>query len=176
MRFLRRRDKTLEGEVEEILRQYFPSEAQFIAGVYETADLHHEHDLVVQWNRVLFIIEAKASPPVEPFRDPDKAFTRIKRSFRSSRGIQKAFDQANHLRKLLSSGDPVKLYDSNQRVVHLIGPSDIDKIYLICVTRDDFGALATDLSLLLEKEDSDSYPWVPNVFDLQALLGAWVVL
>lgn len=171
--FLRRRDKTLEGEVEEILRQYFPSEAQFFTGVYETADLHHEHDLVVQWNRVLFIIEAKASPPVEPFRDPDKAFTRIQRAFRSNRGIQKAFDQANHLRKLVSSGDPVKLYDSNQRVVHLIGPSDIDKIYLICVTRDDFGALATDLSLLLEKKDSDSYPWVPNVFDLQALLGAW---
>jgi len=171
--FLRRRDKTLEREVEEILRQYFPGEAEFLAGVYETSDLQQEHDLVVLWNRFLFIVEAKASPPVEPFRDPDKAFTRIKRAFRSNRGIQKAFDQANHLRKLVTSNDTVTLYDANQHVIRLIASADIDKIYLIGVTRDDFGALATDLSLLLKKEDSDSYPWVTNVFDLQALLDAW---
>jgi hypothetical protein len=171
--FLRRRDKTLEREVETILRQYFPPEAQFLAGVYETSDLQLEHDLVVLWNRLLFIVEAKASPPVEPFRDPDKAFARIRRAFRSDRGIQKAFDQANHLKKLVTSNDTVTLYDASQRAVRVIESGDIDEIYLICVTRDDFGAIATDLSLLLEKEDSESYPWVTNVFDLQAFLDAW---
>src|SRR5258708_4074852 len=171
--FLRRRDKTLEREVEAILRQYFSDEAQFFAGVYETADLHFEHDLGVLLKRHLFIVESNASPPVEPFRDPDKAFTRIKRAFRSDRGIQNGFEQANHLRSLLISSDAVNLYDDNRRVVHEITPTDIDKIYLICVTRDDFGALATNLSLLLEKEDSEPYPWVTDVFDLQALLDAW---
>jgi hypothetical protein len=171
--FLRRRDRGLEREVENILKGYFPDDAECFAGIYETITLQHEHDLVLLWNRALFVVEAKASPPVEPFRDPDKAFTRIKRAFRSDRGIQKGFDQANHLRKLLSSGNSVKLYDANQRQVRVIQPSEVDDIYLICITRDDFGALATDPSLLLEKEDTDPYPWVTNIFDLQALLDTW---
>ena len=171
--FLRRRDRTLEHEVEQIFRAYFPDGAQFLRGVYETATSEHEHDLIILWNRILFVVESKASPPVEPFRDPDKAFTRIRRAFRSDRGIQKAFDQANRLKKLITSHERVTLYDSNGSVVGIISRSDIDSIYLICVTRDDFGALATDLSLLLDKEENDSYPWAPNVFDLQALLESW---
>lgn len=43
----------------------------------------------------------------------------------------------------------------------------------ICVTRDDLGPLAVDLSLLLEKEVQDSYPWAVNIFDLEHLLDAW---
>jgi hypothetical protein len=171
--FLKKRDKVLEREVEDKLRAFFPDSAKFFAGVYETPDLHYEHDLIVLWDKKLFVIEAKASPPVEPFRDPDRAFTRIKRAFQSDTGIQKAFEQANRIKRILDSGDTVKLYDSNQNLAVEIVPQDIGQTYLVCVTRDDFGPLAVDLSLLLEKEEEDSYPWAVNILDLESLLDAW---
>jgi hypothetical protein len=171
--FLRARDKALEREVRETLEEFFSDGALILSNVYETEDLHNEHDLVVLWNRVLFVIESKASPPVEPFRDPEKAFTRISRAFRSDRGIQNGFDQANRLRKLVACSRTLELYDANRQVVCSLETSEISKIYLICATRDNFGVLATDLSLLLEKTDDEDYPWVPNILDLQALLEAW---
>lgn len=41
------------------------------------------------------------------------------------------------------------------------------------MTRDDFGPLATDLSLLLEKEEDEPYPWAVNILDLQNFTDAW---
>ena len=100
----------------ETLKKFFSDDAVILSNVYETEDLHNEHDLVVLWNRVLFVIESKASPPVEPFRDPEKAFTRISRAFRSDRGIQNGFDQANRLRKLVACSETLELYDVNSRL------------------------------------------------------------
>jgi hypothetical protein len=39
--------------------------------------------------------------------------------------------------------------------------------------RDTFGFLATDLSLLLEKEPEDPYPWAVNAIDLDSMAEAW---
>lgn len=171
--FLKKRDKALELEIEVKLRSFFGNSATFFAGVYETPDLHYEHDLIILWSRRLFIIEAKASPPTEPFRDPDKAFVRIKRAFQSDAGIQKAFEQANRIRKQIALGNAVDLYDARHTLVTRIEPEDVDQVYLICVTRDDFGALSVDLSLLLEKEAEDPYPWAVNTLDLEVILDAW---
>jgi len=43
----------------------------------------------------------------------------------------------------------------------------------VCVTRDDFWSLATNLALLLEKDTADSYPWAVNIIDLSNLAEAW---
>jgi len=43
----------------------------------------------------------------------------------------------------------------------------------MCVTRDDFGPLAIDLSLLLKKDKLAPYPWAINIIDLGTLLEAW---
>jgi len=43
----------------------------------------------------------------------------------------------------------------------------------ICVTRDNLGPLATNLTLLLQKESNDCYPWVTNIIDLGNLAEAW---
>lgn len=171
--FLRTRDKALERQVTNTLRQFFPDDAVLLSNVYETSDLQREHDLIVLWNRVLFVVEAKASPPVEPFRDPDKAFTRISQAFKSDRGIQKGFKQGRRLQKLALRAQTLELYDDRRGLVCSMPTSEISKTYLICVTRDNYGVLATDLSLLLEKGDDEDYPWVPNILDLQALLNAW---
>jgi hypothetical protein len=171
--FLKKRDKALESEVEQALHRIFGSTAKFYSAVFETETLQYEHDLVILWDGKLFSVEAKASPPIEPFRDPERAFTRLKRAFRSSRGIQKAFEQANRIRQQLASGSSVNFFDSDRNHIVEIRPEEVEAFYTVCVTRDDFGPLAVDLSLLLEKEEDEPYPWAVNILDLQNLIDAW---
>lgn len=171
--FLKNRDKTLEAKVEGITRRFFGGAADFFPHVFETNTQQFEHDLIIRWDRYLFVVEAKASPPVEPFRDPDKAFTRIQRAFQSDRGIQHAYDQANRIRSRIISGEPIELFDGDGNLAACLSPKDIDCTYCVCVTRDDFGPLAADLSLLLAKEKTDPYPWAVNILDLESILDAW---
>jgi len=171
--FLRQRDKTLEREVEEVLSSLFGELGHFYAGVFETPTLQYEHDLIVRWEDYVFVVEVKSSPPVEPFRDPEKSFSRLKRAFQSDRGLQKAFDQGNRIRRQLRSGEAVHLYNSEREHVTTIEPTELERTRLICVTRDDFGPLAVNLSLLLEKDEEDPYPWAVNILDLHTLVDAW---
>jgi len=171
--FFRKRDRALEKETEEKMRVLFGPSADFFAHAVETETGDFEHDLIIRWHRRLFVIEAKAMPPAEPFRDPDKAFTRLKRAFQSDRGIQKAYEQADRARGNWAAGNPVDLHDGNGNQVAHIEPSDIDAVYCMCVTRDDFGPLAIDLSLLLKKDKLAPYPWAINIIDLGTLLEAW---
>ena len=171
--FLKRRDKTLEREVEEILRGLFGESAEYYAGVFEAPTLQNEHDLVVRWQDQVFVIEVKSSPPVEPFRDPERAFRRIKRAFRSDTGLQKAFDQGNRIRRQLKSGEAVNLHNSDRERVTTIEPADLERTRVVCVTRDNFGPLAVYLSLLLKKDEGDPYPWAVNMLDLRTLVDAW---
>ncbi len=171
--FLRHRDKALEREVEEALRGLFGESAEYYAGLFEAPTLQNEHDLVVRWQDHVFLIEVKSSPPVEPFRDPDRAFQRIRRAFRSDTGLQKAFDQGNAIRRRLASGEAVDLYNSERERVTTIEPAELDRTRVVCVTRDDFGPLAVNLSLLLEKDEGDQYPWAVNILDLRNLIDAW---
>ena len=171
--FLKRRDRTLEREVEEVLRGLFGESAEYYAGVFEAPTLQNEHDLVVRWQDRVFVIEVKSSPPVEPFRDPEKAFQRIKRAFRSDTGLQKAFDQGNRIRRQLESGEAVNLYNGERERVTTIEPAELERTRVVCVTRDDFGPLAVYLSLLLEKDGGDPYPWAINILDLRTLVDAW---
>lgn len=171
--FLKRRDRTLEREVEEVLRGLFGESAEYYAGVFEASTLQNEHDLVVRWQNHVFVIEVKSSPPVEPFRDPEKAFQRIRRAFRSDTGLQKAFDQGNRIRRQLKSGEAVNLYNSERERVTTIEPTELERTRVVCVTRDDFGPLAVNLSLLLEKDEDDPYPWAVNILDLRTLIDAW---
>jgi len=174
--FLRMRDRLLEDEVDEQFRRIFRTAADFYSHVYENADLHHEHDLIIKWDRKLFVIEAKASPPVEPFRDPERAFVRIKRAFQSETGVQRAFDQANRVLHKLSREGVIRLYSVDGNLLVELHRDDIDTVYTICVTRDNFGPLSVDLSLLLEKNDADPYPWAINIFDLTYMFGGWEYL
>lgn len=171
--YLRKRDKLLEAETRAQFGKLFTAGATLLSEVYEGPDIEYEHDLVIKWKHKLFIVEAKASPPIEPFRDPDKAFTRLQRRFQSDRGIQKAYDQANRVRSQIESGSVVSFYDHKRKLVLQVGPKDVDQVYCICVTRDSFGALAVDLTLLLKKNKDDPFPWAVNAPDLENLIDAW---
>ena len=172
-KFLRSRDKALEDETLTKIRAFLSPDATIWSEVYETPDSQYEHDVVVVDDGLYLLIEAKAAPPIEPFRDPDKAFVRLRDAFRADKGIQKAYEQGDRIVRKLKAGNVVPLYDARGHEVGRLSPDQSKLLIGICVTRDNFGALATNLALLLEKDAADSYPWVVNIIDLANLAEAW---
>lgn len=171
--YLQRRDEVLEQEAARILADFFGSDACIFTSVYESINLQHEHDVVIVWGRRVFVVEAKASPPREPLRDPEKAYVRIRDDFRSKRGIQKAYEQAHRIEDAIARGEVVRLHNSQRHEILTLSRETVDRVYCLCITRDNFGMIATDLSLLLEKKLEDPYPWAANVADLENLFDAF---
>ena len=77
------------------------------------------------------------------------------------------------LRRRLQKGESVTLHDGKGNVVTQLSDEITTRTFCVCVTRDNYGALATDLALLLEKGDEDPYPWAINVLDLESLGEVW---
>lgn len=171
--FLKARDRRLEEKTIDQFKKILPTDAEFYESTFETNKSHHEHDLVIIHEKNLIIVEAKASPPREPLRDPSRAFTRINDHFKSNAGIQKAYNQARSLEDNIRKNGIANLYDKKGNHLRELRLEQFENIYCICITRDDFGALATDLSLLLEKENEDTFPWVTNIEDLECMINGF---
>ncbi len=169
-KYLQARDKALEREVARYARTLFGQHATIWKRVYETVGSQHEHDVIAFDEHLCIVFEAKASPPPEPFRDPERAFARIRDGFRAV--IQTAYGQGNRIVSRLRKQEVVRLFDEAGHEVGELLPST-RFVACACVTRDDFGALATNLSLLLEKSPEDAYPWAVNITDLSTLAEAW---
>ena len=133
----------------------------------------NEHDLVAYNSDICLFVESKSSPPGEPFRDIDRAYSRIEQDFRSERGIQSGFRQAVKLLDILKSEDQLALYDKDQVELDRVSVDLAEKAFPVVVTKDNFGMLATRLSLLLAKDADQPYPFVTNILDLQNIAMIW---
>lgn len=170
-RFYRHRDRMLEKKVKEILLGAFNDKAEVYAGLSELPNGRYEHDVVLIADKRVLVIECKASPPREPFRDVERSYQRLRDGFRSETGIQKAYNQAMRVVQPLRLARGMILYKDGEEVVRF--PSEPVEAWPVCVTADDYGVMATDLSLLLQVDDGSPHAWAINVFDLEALCGAW---
>ena len=171
--FFRHRDKTLENQVASTIKKIVGNHSLVYRNLFETPDKHYEHDIIVIDRDICLVIEVKASPLSEPFRDPERSFTRLRRAFRSDGGIQRAYEQGNRLLTLLKDGATVPLYDQNGEEALRLSPNNLHHAFCVCVTRDNYGPLATFLSYFLHKDEDATYPWAINVLDLENLGEAW---
>jgi hypothetical protein len=130
-KFLRSRDKSLEDESLTKIKSFLSTRANIWSAVFETPDSHYEHDVIAVDDDLCIVLEAKATPPVEPFRDPDKAFIRLRDAFRGDSGVQKAYQQANRVVGKLKAGGVAPLYDARGREVGRLLP---DKSKLVVGT------------------------------------------
>ncbi|WP_158752880.1 hypothetical protein [Dyella sp. S184] len=169
-RYLRNRDALLERKAKSLMAELLDEGAVIYSNLCETQDAQFEHDVIAVSDRNLYIVEAKASPPPAPFRDPERAYTRIQHHFASNRGIQKAFDQSEHLRRRLDEEGVVALFSSEGEEILSLVATDYDNVFSVCFMRDDYGPLATNLDLLLEKPEDVPYPWVICEFDMESLV------
>ena len=113
-------------------------------------------------------MEVKASKVREPFFNPEKAFKRIHDHFHSDSGIGGAYKQAIILKKHLESNNIVTLYENKTQPFTLDNISH-KTILPIVLTLNQFGGLAVNTSLILEKEDEQPYPWVCNLPDFETI-------
>lgn len=172
-KLVKNRDKKLESKSVDVIRSICSSDAKLFESAYENENSTNEHDLVVYDRGTILIVEAKASPPREPMRDTDKAYNKLKDHFRSDSGIQKGFTQARSLERRIRDEMRIKLYDKKGKVIFEKPINNINSIYKICITRNDFGALGCNLNYLLEKDDEESYPWVIDIANLEAMSTVW---
>ena len=172
--FLHHRDISTETQTKSLFRSLFPSCAKIYSSVYEKNDSHDEHDLLILYKKKIIIIEVKAGKIREPFRNPDKAYERIKGDFYSRSGIQKAYDQALKLKRYIESNESVILFDRTGNELVKINKDDYNDCFLFCITAEKYGLLGTQLSILLRKKEDESYPWVCNLYDLQTIIKTFV--
>lgn len=169
-KYYKNRDAQAEDKALKIFKRLFKEKATYYTSVFENDKSQNEHDLLIKQDNTIFIVEVKASKVKEPFRDPDKAYKRIKRDFKSDGGIQKGYDQALNLKNLILNNDETILYDSKGKELVKLERDRIEKIFLIVITAEDLGILSTNLSYLLEKPLEESYPWACNLYDLETAL------
>jgi len=169
----RRRSEIMENQVLGLFSSLEDKSASIYHKLYETHDLHNEHDIIIKVGRTLIAVESKAGKKQEPFWNPDKAFDRIAREFKSDTGIQKAYDQSMSLYHKWKAGETITLYDKQDHEVLNILPSEIDQIYGVCITREDIGAVAVSVPRLLTRKNDSPFPLVMSVFDLERYISTW---
>lgn len=128
-----------------------------------------EHDIVVEFENYILIIEVKASKVREPFFNPEKGYVRVKDHFNSDVGIGGAYEQAIILKRFIERKEEVTLYENKKDRFEI---HDISKkeILPIVFTLNQFGGLAINTSRLLEKDQHQPYPWVCNLHDLENII------
>ncbi|MGX5623673.1 hypothetical protein [Bacillus cereus] len=169
-KFYKNRDNKSEDKTLEIFQSIFKDSATYYTSIFENNKSQNEHDLLIIYGETIFIVEVKASKVKEPFRDPEKAYKRIKRDFKSDGGIQKGYDQGLNLKNIILQNEETVLYDSKGNELVKIDKNKIKKIFIIVVTAEDMGILSTNLSYLLEKPEEEPYAWACNLYDLETAL------
>jgi hypothetical protein len=172
-KFFKTRSIESENKTLSIFKVLFKDRADYFQNIFEEPNTQFEHDILIVFEKIIFIIEVKSSKKREPLRNPEKAFKRIEDDFNRDNGIQKAFEQALHLKDNILNNKKTILYDKRGNVATEILRDSIDEVYIICVTRESFGAIATNLSLLLTKPDEEKYPWCVNIFDLENIIDGF---
>jgi hypothetical protein len=162
-----------ENKTMTMFKVLFKNRASYFQNIFEEPNKQFEHDILIIFEKNIFIIEVKSSKKREPFRDPKRAFKRIEDDFNRETSIQKAYEQALHLKNRILNNKKTILFDERGNVTTEILRDSINEIYLICVTRESFGIIATNLSLLLTKPDEEKYPWCVNIFDLETIIDGF---
>lgn len=156
----------LENKIVSLLKKFFNDKAEIITNYYIDGC---EQDIMVLWREYMFVIEAKAYTNREPFRDTDKAFTRIKDDF--NRSIGYAYIQTKRVEEKIKAGNQFDLTDKDGNAIKTINPADYDgNDYYIIVNQESFGQVQVDLSTFLEIGDDENYPWAVRFDDLEVLI------
>ncbi|HEY0994842.1 MAG TPA: SEC-C domain-containing protein [Gemmatimonadaceae bacterium] len=172
-RLSRRRGEVHEQHVARLFGGFLGDATPRWVGAYERPGAQLEHDFIALVGRNLIVLEAKAAPPDSVFRDPERAVTRLARHFRADEGIGGGLEQAERVRRhLMVERQPLTLYDRKGAELCTIRPEDVDDVLCVCTTADDFGVLATDLSLFLPRGAGEPFPWAINVHDLETFIDA----
>ena len=118
---------------------------------------------------MLLLLKAKGYNLREPFRDPDKAFIRIKDDFKACIGY--GYIQTKRVEQKFVDQVPLRINDKNGNLIKEFDTTKYkDNDFSIIVNLKSFGQLQNDLSTLLEVEEDDTFPWAVKLDDLEVFL------
>lgn len=161
------REKQLEVKIAEIFKSIYTDRSAFFYENYFAVD-GHEQDLLILSKGTAIIVETKASKLREPFRDIQKAVVRLKDDFKNA--VQYGYEQCRRVQGLFNTSTPFDIKDNKGKVLYSVNPARFHSVFSIVVTLERFGSLQTDLKILLNKENSDDYPWSVYIDDLETFL------
>lgn len=131
-KYKQNKDFAFEKKVAEVFRTFFPEKAKIFANY--SLDGIAENDLLVIIGNTCIIVEIKDCKFREPFRDPLKAYDRIKKDYQNA--IQLGYDQCRRVEKVLLDGKDVDILDADdkKKVLYHLKNGNIGEIWSIVVT------------------------------------------
>ena len=165
-KYVKRKGKLLEDRIVELFSLFLKSDFKLFTGYYIDGC---EQDILFLWGKYAFIIEAKGYSLNEPFRNPERAFVRIKNDFNACIGY--GYTQTRRVERKFIYGQPLKIMDKDGKLIEEIDTAQYEEDFSIIVNLETFGQLQCDLSTLIKLEDDDDvYPWTVKLDDLEIFL------
>lgn len=167
--FLKKRDDYVELTAVDLIAGMLPGCTKHLNLNYDCVvggqQIRTELDGLIQYDDYLLIIEVKASGLGDAARRgaPQSIVSDLEAS------LDKAYQQASRVLTLVRSTPEVPFFDERGTEVLRLRFSDYRKTFLISVTRDHFGALATRLHVIrkLGLIQGVEWPWATNLHDLR---------
>jgi len=165
-KLIEKKGKLLEDKTLSVFKKFLKKDCKIYTSYYVDGC---EQDILILWKQYAFIIEAKGYKLKEPFRDPSKAFVRIKKDFKNSIGY--GYKQTRRVEQKFIDQVPLKIEDKDGNILEEIDTTKYeDGDFSIIVNLKSFGPIQNDLSLLLEVDEDDVYPWVIKLDDLEVFI------
>lgn len=165
-KYKQHKDDAFEEKVVELFRRFFPEKTKIFTNY--CVDGVAENDLLVVYNDTCIVVEIKDCGFRPPFRDPIKAYSRIKRDYENA--IQLGYEQCKRVEDVLMAGKDVDILDADnkRKVLYCLKNKNIGDVWSIVVTDFKYGQIQTNLGSLLQKDEEALYPWSVCVDDLEA--------
>lgn len=165
-KYVKEKGKLLENNIVNLFKSIFGKYIKCYTSYYVDKC---EQDILILWKDKAFIIESKAYKINEPFRDPDRAYTRILQDF--NRSIGYAYKQTWRVAEKFYQQVPLVIKDEHGNIIDTIDTTKYkDGDFSIIVTQKSFGQIQADLYSLLELQEGGSYPWAIKYDDLDVFL------
>lgn len=165
-KYVKEKGKLLENNIVSLFKSVFGKYIKCYTCYYVD---NCEQDILILWKDKAFIIESKAYKINEPFRDPDRAYTRILQDF--NRSIGYAYKQTCRVAEKFYQQVPLVIKDEHKNIIDTIDTTKYkDGDFSIIVTQKSFGQIQADLYSLLELHEGECYPWAIKYDDLDVFL------
>lgn len=164
-KYLKVKGNLLENNIIDLFKKFFENNITVFESYYINGC---EQDVLIIWQDYAFIIEAKGYNLREPFRNPEKAFVRIKDDFKKSIGY--GYEQTFRVESIILQNEPLIIQDQQGKVIEIIDTNTIKECFSIIVNINSFGLVQNDLSYLLDVKEEDVYPWAVKYDDLEIFI------
>ena len=164
-KYLKLKGDLLENNILSLFKKFFGTEAKYYQSYYINGN---EQDILIIWKDFAFIIEAKGYNIREPFRNPEKAFPRIKDDFKKSIGY--GYEQTKRVEEIIVSNNKLIIKDSKGKITEELDTAKIKECFSIIVNINSFGLVQNDLSYLLDINENDVFPWAVKIDDLEIFI------